>query len=503
MTATPPPAIPSNQLVAALQQLNATVRHATKPSVIGRNKASYDKLISASLDLTDVIGNVTKVINGMDGLQKKSLALGTNASKFMADNTTALKKLRGGLLENAEELFKNFDSGIRDNSDSLVLLQNRMRLTGQNTEASRKVSLNLLNTTGNNIKSVDRLMKSNMELSKASLMTNESLLDLVESMSDLAESKSLFGLSEQFSELVQMFGAQAGPGSEGMVQEVLKFMTSQDFLAQRQSIGLKEIDLSKGVTESFKDLMGNLSKTEQFKSSFIGKNNDGVSQQLKSLALNEMGLQQGITNSVNLLNKMNNLTAPSQALMTREDKYYDSFENYKNEAVNFYAASKDFYGGLISYTPAILTTLTTIQGLMAAKEAGSWISNAANSAGGMGRILGTVARFIAPIAVVGGVIGLMAHATSDRAGIVEAMKLNARAVKDNTRVIQESTKKPDNGSAPTVHTYMKQTLYQVNETLMKQRNADAQRMQQAQEANDLLRRINKSLDNSGPSTGKS
>ena len=90
----------TSQLAALLARLNQNIGALNKSlnkaqsgnSVLSKNIDSYNKLRASNLDLTDVIGNVTKVMSRMDDLQKRSLALGTTSNKFISQNNETLKK---------------------------------------------------------------------------------------------------------------------------------------------------------------------------------------------------------------------------------------------------------------------------------------------------------------------------------------------------------------------------------------------------------------------------
>lgn len=326
------------------------------------NGGPFVKAANGLIDsLASVVAPTTNLMGSMkesDELQKKLLGSNSNLTTFMDKNSEALKGLKGGLFDNAQELFANFQDGLRFNSDSLNVLQNRMRLTGQSTEQLRNTTKTLLGITNNDIDAVSRLSKTNIDLGKTYMVTNDKLLEALDRNTEILDLASLFDAGEETSKEIMKLTAQLTDKGVNVQkqQTIIKFLADQSIetMQMRQKLGVS-VDIfdqiSRGQT-SLEDVLGQISNYS--KQTFLQGGQTAGDIALK-------GLGEGIKEVVIASNQVNNALGRStddvKKYRSKEDKFYDTFETSQREAKNFYDKTvTDFYD-VMKPTPEILKAI--------------------------------------------------------------------------------------------------------------------------------------------------
>lgn len=331
-------------------------------------------------------------------LQKKALALNTNQLTFIKNNTESLNKLRGGFFENAEELFANFEDGIRFNSDSLFTLQNRMKLTGQSTDQLRKTTKLLLGVTNNDIEAIGRLASTNQDLGRTYMVSNEKLLQALDRNAEILDFDSLFGQGEQTSKAITELTARLT--SKGVAvdkqQTIIKFLGDQSLEAaqMRQRLGISVDVLDKIATgqTSLDTVLGQIN-------SFASQNLKVTQGSFKKIATNIAleGLGQGIKEVVIASNQIGAaLQKPNteeEKLRSKEDRYYDTFETSVKESKKFYEQTASEFYDVMKPTPDILRQIQIGMAVAAAADTAGQIINMVSEFRSMRGMIGKQASF--------------------------------------------------------------------------------------------------------------
>jgi|GEM_PF-4085946 len=344
-------------------------------------------LLTASIGhFINPFNNAKEAFDQADKMQKKMLGSNANLTKFMANNTQALKKLKGGLLDNAEELFANFEAGLRFNSDSVNTLQNRMRLTGQSTDQLRKTNKLLMGVTNNDVEAVGRLSKANMDLGRTYMVTNDKLLQALDRNSEMLDFASLFDEGEETSKAIQELTARMT--SKGIAvdkqQTIIKFLgeQSQDSFLLRAKMGISNNvleDIYKGQTSEESVLQ----KVADFAKTNITNNASSDKRFTAMMSLQSWG--EGMKDIVVASNqataafkRTENITEDNRS---KEDKFYDTMETAAKESKNFYDESITKFYDVMKPTPGILRLIH--QGMVG----GMLLSTVGKIAQGIGSLL--------------------------------------------------------------------------------------------------------------------
>lgn len=331
-------------------------------------------------------------------LQKKALALNTNQLTFIKNNTESLNKLRGGFFENAEELFANFEDGIRFNSDSLFTLQNRMKLTGQSTDQLRKTTKLLMGVTNNDIEAIGRLASTNQDLGRTYMVSNEKLLQALDRNAEILDFDSLFGQGEQTSKAITELTARLT--SKGVAvdkqQTIIKFLGDQSLetAQMRQRLGISVDVLDKIATgqTSLDTVLGQIN-------SFASQNLKVTQGSFKKIATNIAleGLGQGIKEVVIASNQIGAaLQKPNteeEKLRSKEDRYYDTFETSVKESKKFYEQTASEFYNVMKPTPDILRQIQIGMAVAAAADTAGQIINMVSEFRSMRGMIGKQASF--------------------------------------------------------------------------------------------------------------
>lgn len=311
-------------------ELNTSIRFLTEKSFRDLTRSLYKN--------ADVVGQLTESFKRADNLQKQTLKSNISMNEFVGKNTQALSKLRGGFFENAEELFKNFEAGIRDNTDETLELQNKMKLTGQSTDLLRKATLTLTTFTGNNTEAAAKIAKTNMELSLKTGVTNETLLQVIESNKQLLEIPSLMGDTEPLANAMQELKSAIPSISEQDLSKTLSllFSTEMNELTTRFALGIG--DSLDRVTQSGLGATAETKKAILEAAEFAKKtyvvSQGSLKNELTSMSLDAIGNKDQILALIRVAGALEN--PAKTATMSMEERYYNQASVYFDQAKNFF-----------------------------------------------------------------------------------------------------------------------------------------------------------------------
>lgn len=323
MTAVPPPSNPTSN----------------RNPPVDRNTTALGRLEEGLISLGYIISNLNGRLNKADALQVKALATSTTSRKFLEQNNKVLSQMRGDFTENAMELLKNFSDGIRKNSDSTIGLMNRMKITGQDTEAFRKLQVSMLSITGNNIDTMSVLSDTISETSRKSLVSEEKLITAINAMSeDLRLASFVDNAPENIAKYIALLqGEIQGLGSEEIAKS-LRFLTSPDFFAKRFQIGLDPAitnDLLSG-NASLLDIKKALEKLDNFQSSLVKSSDKNYELGVKSQMLDQLGIRDSMIAAHNMSKLLQDSNKDLSQLRATALEDLDTRATVEGEAKNFY-----------------------------------------------------------------------------------------------------------------------------------------------------------------------
>lgn len=455
--------------------------------VLGSNVRSVIGLTASLTKFADIATNLTESFKKADNLQVKSLAVGSSLKKVLEGNNSALSKMQGSFFENAEELLQNYSEGIRENSDDLNALNNRMRLTGQSTDLLRKVAGSLSVVTGGNLDAVSRLTKSNIDLSKQYGVTSQSLLEAIQSINNLVEQASFVDASEQVADLAMSVRALAGDKAGEQTTKLLNFFLDPKFLQTRIALGMGTIDDqlidSRLSTESRLDLLVKASKIAEDKLEELNNVNGMQNKIFKSeLALSRFG-------DTSTLRAVINSSKTMQQQLAIQNKFKDDQSKLSDSILAQEEIARSYYEMAIGHVyPAILRYLPLIAGA----TVGGSLVNTASRLMKTDPKLATFLGFLGPIGMAAGVaITLLPEIN----GLISKFTTNSEEqLKVQKEIAQNTKKSPEKAGKSEIATLSDFILRSMTEV---------GRMPLNQRANPQLDEIKNILDEIRKATEKS
>ena len=212
----PIPAQNANNYQAVINQYNAEIRRQlrTVDRSVRDLRSTVLTLANSFTNFHQVSKNLIDVLKKADSLQIKSLSINTTLMKNIQENSKQLDKLQGGFYENVEELIDNLAYGLDNNSDSLLTLQNKMRLSGQSTESLREAMGIMESAFLDGLDSTEGVIKSNQVLANTYKTSSQDLLDAIQALQGEISEASFYGAGEEVAKLGQYLQA-IGKGAEG------------------------------------------------------------------------------------------------------------------------------------------------------------------------------------------------------------------------------------------------------------------------------------------------
>ncbi len=189
-------------------------------------------------------------VNRSDELEKKALGLGRNVQSLYKENSDILAKLGGDSIENLAVALEFYSMGIRENTESLQKVGNRIRLTGGDYKlfaksmASNMVSLRI------NAEQAGKLAES---LNESSIKNGMSMDDLVQSITGLGKELTMFsakGMGQDIAAAIGQLQAEAGIASQENIQQVAKMLlNSEEGVAMAAAAGVQKELFALGTKE--------------------------------------------------------------------------------------------------------------------------------------------------------------------------------------------------------------------------------------------------------------
>jgi len=381
----PIPAQNANNYQAVINQYNAEIRRQlrTVDRSVRDLRSTVLTLANSFTNFHQVSKNLIDVFKKADSLQIKSLSINTTLMKNIQENSKQLDKLQGGFYENVEELIDNLAYGLDNNSDSLLTLQNKMRLSGQSTESLREAMGIMESAFLDGLDSTEGVIKSNQVLANTYKTSSQDLLDAIQALQGEISEASFYGAGEEVAKLGQYLQA-IGKGAEGKLllrefQSVLNQSITQGSVTG--GLGFAQKIKGKSLEESLDVLQSVLQERGKFARQLAPEGTaPEIGRQILGPEFKEF---------------MGAIRASEIIKSKRKDLNYDVQTNVmdsikaQNEKLNstYAEVTKSFYEPIVKGVniigPALLVT-NTLMGVMQTRSALLAAQTAANLAGQVG-----------------------------------------------------------------------------------------------------------------------
>lgn len=380
----------TNGLVTALETLNESIN-----KVVKSNTKTLEDLNASLVSWGNITTRLKDSFSRADKTQVKALATGTTLAKFTSENTEILKTMRGDFFENATELLKNFEEGIREDSKEVVKLTNIMRSTGQNTDLMRSVMSDLLSITGNSIDSLDTLARVNEEVSRKALISNEKLLNIVKDLSSTMKRVELVrGAGTQLGVFSQKLAEVLGVAGSENIKPVVDLLISADQRQARMLLGLQDAQFSllQG-TLSLDEFRGSINQAYERIFDLVGDMTDNMSFDRMQDVLARIGNPDQLSALIFMKRSMDNQVKISDSTRRTSEEAFQNQRDIEGIAREFYNQTLNtFYPTILNAIPGILAAGQALNvGALFKGLAGGGVGNIAKILGvyGLGFTLGS------------------------------------------------------------------------------------------------------------------
>lgn len=167
-------------------------------------------------------------ITRSDVIEKKALSLGRNIQSVYEENSQVLKNLAGDSIENLAVTLELYSLGIRENSQGLQQVANRVRLTGGDYKQFARSMAGTMVALQINARQAGDLAKS---LEENSIQNGIAIDDLVRSVAGLSKDLKFFASKGMGSDIAAALGklqAEAGAASEDNIKAFAETMLNSD-----------------------------------------------------------------------------------------------------------------------------------------------------------------------------------------------------------------------------------------------------------------------------------
>lgn len=354
MTGVPPPNRTSPQGSPQSQQSGSPNYQQTLDYSIQAIRANSEALSNVRLSLRDFKGSfegffnpVTRLrdsIQRLDKTNQVALSQGINQQKFreaISKNSAILQK---GLTSNQkllDAMLKNADVGLKLTEGAFGDLMQEMEATGQSMEGLRQGFADMVLFTGGNTDAVQRLAKTNKEVSDKYGISNQRLIESMNSLKEVFEEASFFGgdTTASLGELaMQLKGRSGGLDTDAAVRTLMKLGTGgMENIAATVLTGGRGFrgKIAAGGRVGVGDIMPILEQIEA-----IAGSSRGVGGSLglgADVAAARLGLSKQQVNQLLMLNEQLKLNHElDENVKASEDERYASVENLQKRALNFY-----------------------------------------------------------------------------------------------------------------------------------------------------------------------
>lgn len=151
--------------------------------------------------------------------------------------------LQGGVLENLAEYTQNFQGGMREFSLPVAQLQERMRLTNQDSTATRKTLLEFNYNSLKNTKALDVLATTNLQLAASYGVSNDQLIEAIGEMSrGTKDAATIFDKVPEAATLAMTLKAKTGgTASKEDLSNIIDFLIGPEQFAKRAQLGYADL----------------------------------------------------------------------------------------------------------------------------------------------------------------------------------------------------------------------------------------------------------------------
>ena len=386
----PPPANPDpgKKVVSAFDGIFRSFRR-----VVNSNTTAMRGLGTRLISSYNITNKLTENIEALEQQQLQGYAMGIDNIRFMQENSQALENSTVGQRELAATLLSNFDAGIRKNTTGVNSLNEVLIATGQGTEGLQAMNARLLSVTGKNYGVIDRLSRTNENLSDTYQVSNSKLIEAVEALTNEMETAAMF--SDQAAEGMGTLATDIKAKTGGVVSDkdlasLAELLTpSLDNLASINLLGARDLSqkVAEGSLTSFEQLTPLLDKIQSTNEKLLGQG--GSPEDLaaaRRVAVSQYGLNESQYQALLRIAKLQDagVEINKEATMAAEQEK-ESLKNAREKANDFFFnAGTNIYKPLAAIAPALNSMSIAINAMGAAGGALESLSNLPGMKGGKG-----------------------------------------------------------------------------------------------------------------------
>ena len=436
MTGVPPPNQPNqpntnqsiNNLINSINSLISTINSDSKNRK-GNNRKSQDQNKSLTHSLNNVAVQMASLASvnlslasqfkSVEDLQKKAIAQNTNVSNIYSKNSDILSKTQGSNFELQAQIMKLNEEGLKDVGGSVLALSSRMKMTGQSTDTLAKFVTQSRLQMAMTGETTEELADRIASLSAKYGVSTERLIKSLDKVAETTAKANLLGLGGgNFSKQMQAMMSQfKGSAAEEALSQFFN-MTMDPRSLKLQQLAGAEAD----IAALQKGGLGQ-QEFERVATSAMTKIENYIKSNMSSIGSNQ---PQGVNIARYMDSRMQayfgdvstqQLTAFSQMTKVLEETRQDAKKGTQDVATFENAVKSGMkpvenimqsgYTSIITSLGDLITKVTPVFALLVASKGLGGASSLLGGKGigsllaGGGRILGTVARFIPHLAIIG------------------------------------------------------------------------------------------------------
>jgi hypothetical protein len=343
---------------------------------------SYVKLGAQLGGFFNPLQVMTEAFQRQEKFQLKALAAGTTANQFIDANTRAVKGLQSSTLALREFMLTGFTQGLRDVSDSTMLLADEMIMTGQNTDAL-VTSLGFVRfATGNSVMATAKLSDSILKSVEDNGITSEKLVESLNSLRGVMTNVSIFGdrAVGTFAELgTALTGRLQGvQGSQDAITGILNLLSDPLQIAAQELLGLR--GLSNSLIEGRISQDQAMSQIAQAARALQLDSGDPLVTAARRAALGGP-----LVNSLNLLGKgIENFEGLSEAERKQREDNFKTMRNFEQRKMDFFSKlAPAIHESIVNYLPVIAMTQAGFGAIQAGRDLRFAAGGRVRAAGGV------------------------------------------------------------------------------------------------------------------------
>lgn len=158
-----------------------------------RNTNALTQLSNSIVSFYNPVNQLKKAVMDSDKITVKALASNFNLTKVLDKNSDILSETTANIIEFKSALQDAYSRGVRESTESMNKLTERMIKTGQDTTRLNMLNAELARMTGGNTETLDKNAKNIEKYGKIGQVSNQKLIESLQSLSKERDELAFFG----------------------------------------------------------------------------------------------------------------------------------------------------------------------------------------------------------------------------------------------------------------------------------------------------------------------